>query len=216
MFSLKSNLKTMKKNHDNSYDDCYQKRYLEHQARKAKLLYASQYGDIEWRKYNSKEQKLFFDILESRTSQRIFNGENIDIAPILKAIDLAPSSCGRKGISIKIIEDRDNKDLLSGLLVGGTGWVNRADKILLFTADMDCYKNPAERDFMPYLDTGVLIQTIYLACEAMNYGCCFCNPHVRNKNINFFKERFGITDKLLFCGCMSIGKFDLKHTHRTQ
>lgn len=194
--------------------DVYQDRYVAHQERKAKLLYASQYGDYEYRKYSDKEKELFFEILNNRVSQRTFNKEPIDLEPILKAIETSPSSCGRKGVSVKVIEDRDSKDLLSGLLVGGVGWIHRADKILLLVADMDCYKNPAERANMPYLDAGVIIQTAYLACEAMNYGCCFCNPNIREQNIPFFKERYGITDNLVFCGAIAIGKYDLKHTHK--
>ena len=78
---------------------------------------------------------------------------------------------------------------------------------------MDCYKNPAERDFMPYLDAGVIIQTAYLTCEALNYGVCFVNPNIRPENQEFFKQRFGIKENQLFCGALALGKYDKKHTH---
>ena len=195
-------------------EDIYQKRYLAHQARKAKVLYTNAFGKHDYKKYTKKEQDAFFTILNNRSSQRTFNRETVDLQPILDAINTAPSSCGRKGVFVKMVNDRDGKDLLSGLLVGGTGWVHRADKLLLVIADMDAYKNPVERPNMPYLDAGVVIQTTYLACEAMNYGCCFVNPNVRASNRDFFNERFGIKSNHLFCGVLAVGKFDLKHHNK--
>lgn len=189
--------------------DIYQKRYLEHQARKAKSL-TSDYG-VKVKPHKRKETESFFKILESRSSQRVFNREELtaeELYHILKAIDLSPSSCSRKGVGVKIITERDDKDLLSGLLVGGVGWMNRGQVILLLEADMLAYKNPAERDTMPYLDAGVIIQTAYLSAEALNIGCCYVNPNVREKNQEFFKERFGIE---MFLGAIVLGKYDLKH-----
>ena len=191
--------------------DIFQERYLRHQQRKKEIL-TNNYGTMEFNTYTKKEQEVFFKILKNRCSQRTFNKEEIDLATIFWAIETAPSSCDRHGVSILSVTERDDKDLLSGLLVGGVGWANRANTILLLKANMDCYKSPAEKDFMPYLDAGVLIQTIYLTCEAMNYGACYINPNVREENQEFFKERFDIADNELFCGAMTIGKFDLKHS----
>ncbi|MHA1304385.1 MAG: nitroreductase family protein [Candidatus Heimdallarchaeaceae archaeon] len=189
--------------------DKYQNRYLAHQRRKARLL-ANTLGSHEYYKYTKREQDIFYGILENRCSQRSFNKEPIDIKKILQAIETAPSSCDRKGVEVRIIDDKDKKALLSGLLVGGVGWIQRANTILLLIANKDCYKNPAEKDFMPYLDAGVIIQTTYLVCEVMNYGCCFVNPNIRENNIDFFKERFDIKDNELFCGALAIGKYDFK------
>ena len=191
-------------------NDIYQERYLAHQKRKRKAL-TSTYGTPEFRKYKTKEQKIFFDILSNRNSQRTFNQQPVDIMPILAAIGTAPSSCDRQGVQPILIKHRDDKDLLSGLLVGGIGWIYRAEYIILLVADMKCYKNPAERHNMPYLDAGVIAQTVYLASEVMNYGCCFVNPNIREDNQSFFKERFGLTDEHLFCGALAIGRYDLKH-----
>ena len=190
--------------------DIYQERYLEHQAKKKEIL-TNNYGKKDFRKYSKKERELFFEILENRSSQRAFNKEVVDVDVIIAAIKTAPSSCDRRGVDVSVITERDDKDLLSGLLVGGVGWVNRADKILLLKADMDCYKSPAERDFMPYLDAGAIIQTAYLACEAMNYGACYVNPNIREENKEFFKDRFDIKENELFCGVLVIGGYDLKH-----
>jgi len=188
-------------------NDIYQQRYTAHQKRKAESL-TSSYGK-KVKPLSKKESDTFFKILKRRSSQRVFNNDPIDIKPILEAIKTAPSSCNRQGVYAIIISKRDDKDLLSGLLVGGTGWIYRAQVILLLVADMIAYKNPAEKDTMPFLDAGVLIQTVYLTAEAMNIGCCFVNPNIRESNREFFKKRF-LKENELFCGALVLGNYDLK------
>ncbi len=122
-------------------------------------------------------------------------------------VETSPSSCDRKGVRYKVIEARDGKDLLSGLLVGGVGWVHRADKIVLLYTDMEAYKSPAERDFMPYLDAGVMIQSFYLACEVLGIKVCYVNPNIRENNKEFFKSRFfPELDEYKYLGAIVIGK----------
>ena len=184
--------------------DTYQKRYLAHQKRKkADLSPVITKKPVGYKK----EKDIVMKVLESRHSQRTYNGESIEpheIEYIKRAIDLTPSSCDRKGVKVIEITDREDKEILSGLLVGGTGWIYRADTILLLVADMEAYKSPAEKGFMPYLDAGALIQSIYLASEVLNIGCAYVNPNIREKNKDFFKKR--ITDKL-FCGAIALGKY---------
>jgi nitroreductase len=194
-------------------EDQFQQRYLAHQARKKLIIGNDSFGSFDFKKYTPQEQETFFNILQTRTSQRNFTNDEIDIQPVIDAMNTSPSSCGRKGVGIRIIISKEEKDLLSGLLVGGTGWINRAKVILLLVADMVCYKNPVERDYMPHLDAGFLGQTAYLSCEALNLGCCFVNPNIRVENQAFFKERFKITDNELFCGALAIGRYQTKHTH---
>jgi len=193
-------------------NDIYQERYVKHQARKA-LSLTSGFGSKKFKKYSPKEQKTFFEIFKNRRSQRVFNNEKItdsQLSQIIDVIDNVPSSCDRKGVTAKPITTRDDKDLLSGLLVGGTGWCYRGQVIFLLVSNELCYKNPAEKEIMPYLDAGVVIQSVYLACEALNLGCCFVNPNVREANYEFFKERF-LSPGERFCGALVIGNYDLKH-----
>jgi nitroreductase len=190
--------------------DKYQERYLAHQKRKAEIL-RSHYGTKDFKKYNEQEQKIFIEILKSRRSQRAFNREPVELESILQLVDHRPSSCDRRSVQIKVVESRDDKDLLGGLLVGGTGWVHRADKVLLFLAWKDAYKSPAEKEFMSYIDAGVLAQTLYLVCEAMNVGCAYINPNIREENKEFFYKRF-IDEGFQYVGAMAVGHYDLKHT----
>jgi len=190
--------------------DTYQNRYLAHQKRKGEIL-KSNYGTDKFKKYNVKEQKTFIDILKSRRSQRAFNRIPVEIEKILELADYRPSSCDRRSVEIKVITERNDKDLLGGLLVGGSGWVHRADKVLLFCAWKEAYKSPAEKEFMSYIDAGVLAQTLYLICEALNIGACYINPNIREENKQFFADRF-MEEGYQYVGCMAIGYYDLKHT----
>jgi nitroreductase len=202
----------MQKN--NTMNDKYQERYSKHQQRKQESL-TSTFGKKHFKKYTNKEQKTFFQILNNRCSQRVFNDEEIttpELKAILDALETAPSSCNRKAVEYRIITNRQDKEILSGLLVGGVGWVYRGQVILLLLAQMEAYKNPAERDSMPYLDAGTVIQTAYLSAAALNIGCCFVNPNIREKNEEFFRERFNIGDEELFCGAIVLGHFSRKHS----
>lgn len=111
-----------------------------------------------------------------------------------------PSSCDRQSIFLTVVENKDAKNLLGGLLVGGVGWVHRADKILLIFADQESYKEKLV--YMPFLDAGVIIYHLYLMAEYLGLKCCYVNPNVRVHNLAEFQIMFG--DKI-FCGAMALG-----------
>ena len=182
----------------------YQSRYLAHQKRKKESLQ----GKYEKEKtYTKGEISTVKRVFKNRNSSRVFNGESVDLKEILEMVETSPSSCDRKGVKYKIVEYRADKDLLSGLLVGGVGWINRADKIVLLYSDMEAYKSPAEKDFMPYLDAGVLIQSFYLSCEVLGVKVCYVNPNIREENRDFFKSRyFPELGNYKYLGAIIIGK----------
>ena len=189
-------------------NDIYQKRYIAHQAKKKEQL-AHNVGSP----YEKRSEANFEDlrgILESRRSQRLFNKEEITEDELNKLLDLArkaPSSCNRHGIKLLTVMAQDDKDLLTGLLVGGIGWVHRAQIIILFMADESAYKSPNEKDFMHYCDVGFLASYLWLTAESLNIGAAYINPNIRNTNKYIFQERFGDG---IFCGALALGKYDLK------
>ncbi len=164
--------------------DRFQKRYTRHQQRKKKLL---------------------IKIMESRHSDRMFSDKSVsqeDIDSLRKAFNFCPSSCDRKAITLSIIDNKDKKNLLGGILVGGIGWIHRASHIILIFADKMAYKAEGEINFMPYLDAGVVIEQLYLVSSSMNLASCFCNPNIRDFNKNHFRKVFGND---IFCGAFAIG-----------
>lgn len=173
--------------------DIYQTRYLAHQERKKKLL-AGEIKDIPFVEYNEDDIYSLNKIMRNRRSRRLFNGkiDNLEFELILEAISYTPSSCNRK--AIEVVESKKGIETL----IGGKGWVEKADKVLFLYANMSAYKSPNEIDFMPYLDAGFIAQNVYLICEALNIKCCFINPNHSGKEI----ERDGYR----FCGAIAIGK----------
>jgi nitroreductase len=163
----------------------YQRRYLAHQARKRAELRA---------------------LMVERHSSRVFADDPVPdevVLELLSAATTAPSSCDRRAVSITVITERQDREILGGLLVGGVGWVHRAPTILLLHADAVAYKAPGELPYMPYLDAGVQVQALYLAATAAELACCFVNPAIRPRHKAFFAELFGAD---VFCGAMALGR----------
>jgi len=165
--------------------DVYQKRYLEHQKRKKEVL---------------------AQITKERHSNRVFSGTPVDdkaIKELMGSTFNCPSSCARKGILLDVISERDKKDLLSGLLVGGVGWMHRASHVLLLFGDPLAYKVTEEVSYMPYLDAGFVAHQLYLAATVLELKCCFVSPKIRDMNKEYFQKVFG--DKI-FCGAFVVGR----------
>lgn len=189
--------------------DIHQERYLTHQNKKKDQLAFSN-GTTEYKKLNKDDFEAFKRVVLERRTQRLFNRTPISEKDLNELLELAvhvPNSCNRQSIYVKVIESRDEKDLLSGLLVGGVGWCHRADKILLLFANENSYKAGDEILYMPYLDAGVVIQQLYLTATALNIGCAYINPNIRKENEDYFEDRFGNN---LFCGAIALGNYDIK------
>lgn len=165
--------------------DQYQQRYLEHQARKSKVL---------------------AKLLVERHSTRMFDDRPLSTDQyglLAKSIECAPSSCDRRGVYATPHTDRDTKALLGGLLVGGVGWVHRAPLIFLLFADPAAYKAGDEIRYMPYLDAGVIVGHLGLTAAAANLVGSFVNPNIREAHRPLFEQRFGPD---LFCGAYAVGR----------
>jgi len=179
--------------------DKYQERYLAHQEKKKEQL---QYSKGE-------KPKPITDPIRQRRSQRLFNTKPItdsDLLAILDAARYAPNSCNRHGIRLKVVSDRADKSLLSGILVGGVGWVHRAQHIALFFADPEAYKSPNEKEFMHYCDVGFTAMNMWLMAEQRGIGACYINPNCSHKDI---LARYGSG---IFCGALALGHYDVRVT----
>ena len=189
--------------------DKYQERYLKHQESKKNMT-----ATEEKTFYSDSEIAPLFDIMYNRRSQRLFNSEDVseeDLVTIINAANAAPSSCNRKAVELKVVESKESIEKLSNLLVGGTGWMKNANKVILLVANMVGYKSPAEVDFMPFLDSGFIAQNIYLACEAIGVGVCFINPNIRTENVSEFNSSF-LSEEHKFCGALALGMYNLRES----
>ena len=164
--------------------DIYQERYQTHQQKKKECLQ---------------------EIIKNRHSDRVFSNKIIEdntIKNLILDTKKCPSSCNRQAINFLSVISRDYKDLLGGVLVGGVGWIHRASHILLIFADPLAYKANNEKDFMPYLDAGIVVQQLYLTTTSWGLKCCFVNPNIRDFNKRHFEEIFS---EQIFCGAFAIG-----------
>ena len=189
--------------------DKYQMRYQAHQAHKRKQMVYSD-GSHEFRKWTDKEKQLVQDVIDARRSQRTYNNEELTDSErneILQQATHAPSSCNRHGISLKVVTHRHEKELLGGLLVGGVGWVHRADTIVLLFADPEAYKSPNEKEFMHYCDVGFTVMPMWYKAESMNIGVAYINPNIRKEFKGIMQKHFG---KGIFVGAVALGKYTLK------
>ena len=84
------------------------------------------------------------------------------------------------------------------------GWLEAVPTIILVFADMEAYRSPIERDFMPWLDAGVALATIVYAAADYGLGSCIVNPHIRGENAADFDARFN-AQGYLFCGGVALG-----------
>ena len=192
---------------DKKMTDIYQQRYLKHRLDKKNTAATDKKPE-----YTDLEIMTIFKIMHERRSQRLFNDDDIDtdrLKGIMKAAELAPSSCNRKAVRTELIKSEHDISQLSKLLVGGSGWLENANAVVLLLADMRAYKSPAEVGFMPFLDAGVIAQNIYLIGEALGVGVCFINPNIRESDKEEFDSSF-LPDGYRFCGALALGNYDLR------
>lgn len=151
-------------------------------------------------------------LVKERHSNRRFDDRQVEqelLGQILDTLRHCPSSCDRFGVRVKIVQDRDDKALLNGLLVGGTGWIYRAPTVLMLWANPKAYKggdNGDEVNYNSYLDAGVMAQTAMLVATSLGLHTAFCNPQVRPNNRGFFNSRFSPWKNGIFCGAIALGR----------
>jgi nitroreductase len=152
-------------------------------------------------------------LMKERHSNRRFDDKQVEpelLSTLLDSLRHCPSSCDRFGTRVKIIQDRDDKALLNGFLVGGIGWVYRAPTVLMLFANQEAYKggdNGDEVNYNSYLDAGVIAQTAMLAATSLGLHTAFINPQIRQADREYFYKRFKPNDweNALFCGAICIG-----------
>lgn len=151
-------------------------------------------------------------IMRERHSNRRFSDIKVSKETIEELIDATkhcPSSCDRHGVRIRVCTERNDKDLLDGLLVGGTGWIYRAPVVLLLLADPMAYKADGGRElqYNAYVDAGVMLAYLSLMAEKLGLHGSIINPNIRDENKQFFAERFTPAEwnSAQFCGAFAFG-----------
>lgn len=149
-------------------------------------------------------------IMKERHSNRRFSDLPVGPDTIEALVDSTkhcPSSCDRHGVRLKIVTERDEKELLGGLLVGGVGWCHRAPVMLLMFANPVVYKADGgnEVKYNAFLDAGAMLQQMSLLATDLDLHCAFVNPNIRQENRTFFQSRFAPWPDAVFCGAFCFG-----------
>jgi nitroreductase len=168
--------------------DKFQKNYLRHQEYK-KLTLTGKIKEPKLIGYTREEKKAVIKVIKKRRSRRIYN-RGVNISSILKIAGYAPSSCARRGVEAKKLPI-----YMMNALIGAREWHKKGSVIGLY-ANPVAYKSEWEKEYMPYLDAGVMAQTILIYCEVKGYKACFINPNTHGK----------YKGKKIFCGAIAIGK----------
>lgn len=123
-----------------------------------------------------------FDVFSgSRHSLRDFApGAGLTPEAIEGALALAqnaPSTCNRQSVRVHLLGDRPTIDKMLKLQKGSRGFGERIDKLIVLTADLQCWGNAQER-FGPYMDVGIYAMNLLYALHFFQIGACALNWYV--------------------------------------
>jgi len=122
--------------------------------------------DFDFSKINSDS---LYEIIKTRRSVRRWKNKRIPsdyIKKIIKAAQWAPSACNRQSCRFIILEDKNQKKVLTNLR---EDWLKFAPIIIFVGADKRNYlKN--EIDYVPYMDASMATQNMLLMAHSLKLG----------------------------------------------
>ena len=129
----------------------------------------------------------FDGFARSRSSVRAFNGNEVENALVIKAVDTAkyaPSVCNRQGWKVHLYADKDKVSNLLSLQDGNGGFGQTINKLLIVTADSRWFTSLESNQL--FVDGGLFSMNLLLALHSMGIGSCclnLCVPYTREKQI---------------------------------
>lgn len=153
------------------------------------------------------ETTSFYEFAHSRHTVRWFSDKKIDKCILIKAIELAqtaPSACNRQSVKVYVIDSDDKKAEVSKLQNGNRGFGHLADKILLITSDMKCWKY--EHRYMAYIDGGIFVQNLLYALHYYKICACTLNAGLTVRERNKLQELIGYSPSEIPVVFICIGK----------
>lgn len=113
--------------------------------------------------------ELLTELLESRTSSRVFTDQLItedQVEKIVAAALEAPSSCNRQAIKVYASVNPDKAGRIACHFIGFTGFSDFVPAVIVFCMDLRPYIYPSEF-FTPTLDAGLAVENAALMACAM-------------------------------------------------
>lgn len=138
------------------------------------------------------DSKDFLEFAHQRHSVRWYSDEPIDKAKLIKAIQLAqtaPSACNRQSTKVYVVDSEEKKQEVLKLQTGNRGFGDRADKILLLTADMRCWAMKERSS--AYLDTGIFAMNLLYSLQYYHICACTLNAHLSKQRRDSLRNIVG-------------------------
>lgn len=144
----------------------------------------------------------------SRHSFRSFSGI-VDEKSIHDAISLAmtaPSACNKQGQRVYVIKDESKKKEVIGLINGGRGFADLADKFILITSENAVWSN-----FKAYkaghFDSGIFTMNLLYALHFYKIGACVLNTQFTPQEDMKFRSKIGVKKSEDITCLIAIGGF---------
>ena len=149
----------------------------------------------------------FFEFAHQRHSLRWYDGESVSEESIKHAVELAmtaPSACNRQSVKVYIVGSEEKKKQVLEIQNGHRGFGEKADKILLVTADSRCY--PHGHRPMANVDGGIFVMNLLYALHYFQIAACTLNACMSIKNRKRLTEIIGMHQAEFPIAFISIGK----------
>lgn len=147
------------------------------------------------------------NFFQSRYSVRQFSSEPVELSLIETAVRMAqktPSVCNREAGRIYVVEDRQKANALLQYQNGNRGFGDRADKLLVVTARLDCFLTVGER-YQCWIDGGLFAMSLIYALHSLGLGSCCLNWSVEPAVDRSFKDAAGIPDDQAVIMLLAVG-----------
>jgi len=147
------------------------------------------------------------DFFASRHSVRNFSAEDVDIALLDQAIRMAsrtPSVCNRQSPRVHVVT---TSSLIQEALTwqnGNRGFAELVNKVLIVTADLECFVHPAER-YQVWIDGGMFAMSLVYALHSLGLGCCCLNWDVNPSTDRGMRKALEIPDNESIIMLIAVG-----------
>ncbi|WP_409404995.1 nitroreductase family protein [Priestia megaterium] len=124
---------------------------------------------------------------------------------VIEAARWAPSSCNRQSVKLKIVKEKELRELVTNVSSGGKGFANLAPVLIVLLSDLSVYNLPYERN-LAYVDAALAAQNLMLQAYEEGLGTCYLNwalPVPEADEILY--EKLDIPNRMLIVGVIPIG-----------
>lgn len=145
----------------------------------------------------------------SRHSVRDYSEQPVEVDVIKKALQLAqntPSACNRQSQRIRIVGNRELKELIRENQNGNRGFGEKIDKFLIITSDSQYFAKPRERN-QAYVDGGMYAMNLLYSLHFYGIATIPLSAALINKQEETLRESLGIKESEVFIMFIGLGNY---------